>query len=82
MKAQVRNIGCYRTTEEIEEAMEICLESIDIIRNLVRGMELDSFANDRAVVDRCAINFQIIGNQVGRLDPCLLFNQAMSTAYS
>ena len=42
---------------------------------------MDAFIEDREGLDRCAINFQIIGNQIGRLDPQLQFNEAMETAF-
>lgn len=76
-----RKVGCYRSVQGIVEGMGICLESIAEIRNLIDGLELGAFIEDREVLDRCAINLQIIGNQIGRLDPQLQFSEAMETAY-
>ena len=76
-----RKIQLFNSTDEILEGMNICLESISIIRRLLRGMKYEVFVNSRAVLDRCAINYQIIGNQMGRLDDSLKSNRAMETAY-
>lgn len=81
-KGEERRIGCYSSVKDIVEAMETSLESIGIMRNLVTGIGFDAFVDNRAILDRCAINFQIIGNQLGMLDPQLLTNSAMATAYS
>lgn len=78
---RTKEVGCYRSVQGIVEGMGICLESIAEIRNLIDGLELDAFIEGREVLDRCAINLQIIGNQIGRLDPQLQFNDAMETAY-
>ena len=76
-----RKVGCYRSVSDIVEGMEICLDCISEIRNLMEGLELEAFIDDREVLDRCAINLQIVGNQIGMLDPGLQFNDAMKTAY-
>lgn len=76
-----KKVGCYRNVPDIVEGMEICLDSIAEIRNLIRGLELEAFIDSPEILDRCAINVQIIGNQIGKLDPQLQFNNAMETAY-
>lgn len=76
-----RKVGCYRSVSDIVEGMEICLDSIAEIRTLVHGLELEAFIDRQDILDRCAINLQIIGNQIGRLDPQLQFNEAMMTAH-
>ena len=74
-------VGCYRSVPEIVSAMEICLDSLAEVRNLVDGMTMEAFIENREVLDRCAINIQIVGNQIGKLDPQLQFSNAMKTAY-
>lgn len=81
-KGDLRRIRCYSSVRSIVEAMETCLESIGIIHNILRGIDLEAFVNDRAVLDRCAINYQIIGNQIGMLNPDLILNHAMESAYA
>lgn len=76
-----KKVGCYTDVSDIVKGMDICLDSIAEIHNLIRGLELEAFMEGRTVIDRCAINFQIIGNQIGRLDSKLQFNEAMKTAY-
>lgn len=76
-----KKVGCYTNVSDIVEAMENCLDSIAEIRNLIQGLKLEAFIEDREVLDRCAIDFQMIGDRIGRLDPKLQFNEAMETAY-
>ncbi len=75
-------VRLYQNENEIISGMNISLESIAIIRRLLKGLEYDVFATSRPIQDRCAINFQIIGNQMGMLDDSLKSNEAMQTAYN
>lgn len=77
-----KKVGCYTSVSDIVDAMYVCLDSIGIIRNLTEGMDITVFTNARPILDRCAINYIIIGNHLGRLDPGLLVNDAMRTSYN
>lgn len=76
-----KKVERYTNISDIVEAMEICLDSITEIRNLIQGLKLEAFIEDREVLDRCAINFQIIDDRIGRLDLELQFNETMEATY-
>lgn len=76
-----QRVGCYKNRKAVIDGMETCLESIGIVRALIEGLEAEGFIDDRVVLDRCAINLHVVGNQIGMLDPQLQFNDAMRTAY-
>ena len=77
-----RKIRLYQNKEEIIQGMNISLESIATIRRLLKGLSVDAFLDSQSIVDQCAINFLVIGNQMGMLDDSLKSNRAMETAYS
>lgn len=77
-----RKIKLYQNEKEILRGMNISLESIATIRRLLNGLSVDAFLDSQSVVDQCAINFLVIGNQMGMLDDSLKSNKAMETAYS
>lgn len=59
-KREERIAGCYTSTEEIVDAMQSALDSIAIVRSLIEGLDAEAFVDNRPVLDRCAINMQIV----------------------
>lgn len=76
-----KDIKLYSSVEEIVYGMNVCLDRLEEIRRFTKGLQFDAFQRDRPIQDRCAMDFQIIGNQIGRLDPALQFNDAMQKVY-
>ena len=75
----VHTIRKYRSVAEMESDLNSALEAIGIIRELMEGISLQVFRDNRAILDRCAINMQVIGNVVGALDEPLQFNDSMKS---
>lgn len=74
-------VRLFRNEAEMTAGMNACLDAIANIRRLIEGLEYEVFENSRPIQDQCAINFLVIGNQMGKLDDSLKSNRAMETAY-
>lgn len=80
-KVQTTHIGLFGNEENLRNGLYISLERIEIIRGLISGLSYGAFESNLPIVDRCAISIQIIGNQVGQLDPALQVNEPMKTIH-
>ncbi len=76
-----RKIKLFQDEDDIVLGMNICLESIATIRRLLKGLSVDAFLGRQSIIDQCAVNYMVIGNQMAMLDDSLKSNRAMETAY-
>lgn len=76
-----RKIKLFQNEKEILQGMNISLESIATIRRLLKGLSVDAFLDNKSIIDQCAVNYMVIGNQMAMLDDSLKSNRAMETAY-
>lgn len=62
----------YRTEKQVREALSVALGRIHLIRDRVHGLSYDDFLLDSDLVQLCATDYMIIGNQLGQLDNVLI----------
>lgn len=70
----------YQNEEEVIEGMNLCLESVSMIRDRIQGLSFEDFLNNRAIRDVSAMRYEIIGVRMEQLDNALILNKAMETA--
>lgn len=75
------NVKKYENKKSLIDGMNLCLDCIHRIQEDVDGINLNVFLDNEPIIERCAINYIVIGNQIGRLDPQLQLNPAMKKAH-
>lgn len=75
-------IDQYDSEESIRIAIDVVLSRIHLLRDRVYGLSYRDFILDSDMIQLCATDFMIIGNQLGMLDKVLMDGKLRRDVYS